>query len=165
MRGIGVPIIPCEIGSSQGSVWRYLKAFSPGRRRSDIHRDTKINSSNGCTHERWTEKSFYQRCKIFLMTVKHIEISIKYFIVRWWTWHNICSPHAITTPSKTRQWTIHRLESLNHCYHFSPASRLVLCSAPSVSQSVFTITEKAPTRAFSWLKVPTSAVLSHLRHY
>ena len=29
---------------------------------------------------------------------------------------------------------------------------LVLCSAPSV----FTIMEKAPTRAFSWLKVPTS---------
>ena len=27
---------------------------------------------------------------------------------------------------------------------------------PSVSQSVFTITEKAPTRAFSWLKAPTS---------
>ena len=25
-----------------------------------------------------------------------------------------------------------------------------------VSQSIFTITEKAPTRAFSWLKVPTS---------
>ena len=33
---------------------------------------------------------------------------------------------------------------------------VVLCSAPSVSQSVFTITEKAPTRAFSWLKAPTS---------
>ena len=27
---------------------------------------------------------------------------------------------------------------------------------PSVAQSVFTITEKAPTRAFSWLKAPTS---------
>ena len=45
---------------------------------------------------------------------------------------------------------------------------LVLCSAPSVSQSVFTITEKAPTtRAFSWLKVPTSAFTfkTLLRHY
>ena len=31
-----------------------------------------------------------------------------------------------------------------------------VCSAPSVSQSVFTITEKAPTKAFSWLKAPTS---------
>ena len=31
--------------------------------------------------------------------------------------------------------------------------QLVLCSAPSVPQPVFTITEKAPTRAFS----PTSA--------
>ena len=30
-------------------------------------------------------------------------------------------------------------------------------------QSVFTITEKAPKRAFSWLKVATP--LSHLRHY
>ena len=28
---------------------------------------------------------------------------------------------------------------------------------PSVSQAVFTIMEKAPTRAFSWLKAPTSA--------
>ena len=31
----------------------------------------------------------------------------------------------------------------------------------------FTITEKAPTRAFSWLKVPTSAftLMTLLRHY
>ena len=45
--------------------------------------------------------------------------------------------------------------------------KLVLCSVPSVSQSVFTITEKAPTRAFSWLKAPTSAFTfkSLLRHY
>ena len=28
---------------------------------------------------------------------------------------------------------------------------------PSVRHPVFTITEKAPTRAFSWLKAPTSA--------
>ena len=36
---------------------------------------------------------------------------------------------------------------------------VVLCSAPSVPQPVFTITEteKAPARAFSWLKAPTSA--------
>ena len=31
--------------------------------------------------------------------------------------------------------------------------------------SVFTVTEKDPTRAISWLKVPTSAFTSHLRHY
>ena len=31
----------------------------------------------------------------------------------------------------------------------------MLCSAPPVWQSVFTITEKAPTRAFPWLKAPT----------
>ena len=36
-------------------------------------------------------------------------------------------------------------------------SELVLCSVPSVPQLVFTIMEKAPARAFSWLKVPTSA--------
>ena len=36
----------------------------------------------------------------------------------------------------------------------------------SVSQLVFTITEKAPTRAFSWLKAPTSAFIfkTLLRH-
>ena len=44
---------------------------------------------------------------------------------------------------------------------------LVLCSAPTVPQPVFTITEKAPTRAFSWLKAPTSAFTfkTILRHY
>ena len=49
----------------------------------------------------------------------------------------------------------------------APVSRtqpqLVLCSASSVPQSVFTITEKAPTRAFSWLKAFTFKTL--LRHY
>ena len=46
---------------------------------------------------------------------------------------------------------------------------LVLCSAPSVPQPVLqcTITEKAPTRAFFWLKVPTSAFTfkTVFRHY
>ena len=37
------------------------------------------------------------------------------------------------------------------CFNISAADD------PPVSQSDFTITEKAPTRAFSWLKVPTSA--------
>ena len=52
----------------------------------------------------------------------------------------------------------------------SPGSALfcaVLYSAPSVPQLVFTITEKAPTRAFSWLKAPTSAFTfkTYIRHY
>ena len=39
---------------------------------------------------------------------------------------------------------------------------------PSVSQLVFTITEKAPTRAISWLKAPTRRAFTYktlLRHY
>ena len=38
---------------------------------------------------------------------------------------------------------------------------------PSVPQPVFTITEKAPARAFSWLKVPTCVFTftKLLRHY
>ena len=39
-------------------------------------------------------------------------------------------------------------------------SELELCSAPSVPQPVFTITGKAPTRAFSWLKAPTSSAFT-----
>ena len=51
--------------------------------------------------------------------------------------------------------------------HFFIHSQLVLCSASSVPQPVFTITEKAPTRAFSWSKAPTSAFTfkTLLRHY
>ena len=54
-----------------------------------------------------------------------------------------------------------------HFYRWGTLFLLVLCSVPSVSQSVFTITEKAPTRAFSWLKTPTSAFTfkTLLRHY
>ena len=46
-------------------------------------------------------------------------------------------------------------------------SGVALCSAPSVPQSVFINTEKTPTRAFSWLKVPTTAFTfkTLLRHY
>ena len=38
---------------------------------------------------------------------------------------------------------------------------------PSVSQSIITVTEKAPTRAFYWLKAPTNAFTfkTLLRHY
>ena len=38
-------------------------------------------------------------------------------------------------------------------------SQLVLCIAPSVPQPVFTITDKAPTGAFSWLKAFTFKTL------
>ena len=41
--------------------------------------------------------------------------------------------------------------------------QLVLCSAPSVSQPVFTITERAPTRAFPWLKALWDAVTFIMR--
>ena len=54
-----------------------------------------------------------------------------------------------------------------HFYRWGTLFPLVLCSAPSVLQPVFTITEKAPTRAFSWLKAPTSSFTfkTLLRHY
>ena len=44
----------------------------------------------------------------------------------------------------------------------SEALQLVLCCAPSVAQSVFTITEKAPTRAFSWLKAAITNYCVHI---
>ena len=43
--------------------------------------------------------------------------------------------------------------------HSTPVVRNRAADEPSISQSVFTVTEKAPTRAFSWLKD------THLRHY
>ena len=41
----------------------------------------------------------------------------------------------------------------------------VRTSASKRSIRRFVIAEKAPTRAFSWLKAPTLLSLSHLRHY
>ena len=50
---------------------------------------------------------------------------------------------------------------------FCPAVRISAGDDPSVSQSVFTITEMAPTRAFFWLKATTRAFTfkTLLRHY
>ena len=58
-------------------------------------------------------------------------------------------------------------EQCQHWESYSSRSWVVLCSAPSVPQPVFIIMEKAPTRAFSWLKAPTSAFTfkTLLRHY
>ena len=84
-----------------------------------------------------------------------------------------------STVARQRQilhlWTVERIKAASLCtgdqilqdiellHHLS----IVLCSAPSVPQPVFTITEKAPTRAFSWLKAPTRAFTfkTLLRHY
>ena len=61
------------------------------------------------------------------------------------------SPQSI---AMSHQWSL--CSMFLTCYRIAAAGcRLVLCSAPSVLQPVFTIT--APTRAFSWLKAPTSA--------
>ena len=50
-----------------------------------------------------------------------------------------------------------------HCYiHMAVVAVLFMARAAN-DTSVFTIEEKAPTRAFSWLKAPTST-FSHLRH-
>ena len=49
----------------------------------------------------------------------------------------------------------------------SEAVEIVPQIDPSVPQPVFTIMEEAPTRAFSWLKAPTSSFTfkTQLRHY
>ena len=66
---------------------------------------------------------------------------------------------------------LHKLSNVFNNFH-SPLTAIralpvVLYNYPSVPQPVFTITEKAPTRAFSWLKAPTSAFTfkTLLRHY
>ena len=48
-----------------------------------------------------------------------------------------------------------------------PETRAVMGTRAANDPSVFTITEKAPTRAFSWFKAPTSAFTfkTLLRHY
>ena len=58
-------------------------------------------------------------------------------------------------------------EQLRHGHMGQQCLCLSAADDPSVSHSVFTITEKAPTRAFSWLKVPTSAFTfkTLLKHY
>ena len=74
-------------------------------------------------------------------------------------------PRAQTHPPLSE-----KLETGESRTHFSKKMEryeLVPQIDPSVPQPVFTITEKAPTRAFYWLKAPTSAFTfkTLLRHY
>ena len=65
--------------------------------------------------------------------------------------YQVWSKHAVTVEIKM-------CISLRAVVCMFPAlARTSAVGDPSVSQQVFTITEKAPTRAFSWLKAPTSA--------
>ena len=66
-----------------------------------------------------------------------------------------CTGPAATAPGSpgTRASAGGRGGSAPSCARPRPSA----VNDPSVSQSVFAITEKAPIRAFSWLKAPTSA--------
>ena len=62
-------------------------------------------------------------------------------------------------------WTMHRESPVGRVqrpgraglHNIQPSLFISAADDPSVSQSVFKITEKAPTSAFSWLKAVTTA--------
>ena len=84
------------------------------------------------------------------------------------------SPTRVLALSKVAWWLI-PLESYSSCLHlatdkpiYNNFHLLTLCSSASKSSiRRFVITEKAPTRAFSWLKAATTAstLKTLLRHY
>ena len=70
------------------------------------------------------------------------------------------SKHALNLINSTQRqpsslllyWAWMQGEDPWECHTSADCARISAADDPSVSQSVFTITEKAPTRAFSWLK-------------
>ena len=76
------------------------------------------------------------------------------------------APNHQLTYFKLSEYEVSLFPVLSHNNNTDNITSAVLCSAPSVPQLVFTITEKAPTRAFSWL-APTRAFTfkTLLRHY
>ena len=64
-------------------------------------------------------------------------------------------------------WPVLKLAQGKHENTQAAALAALHCSASKRSIRRFVITEKAPTRAFSWLKAPTSAftIKTLLRHY
>ena len=74
----------------------------------------------------------------------------------------MCLQPALSGMPSSAQLFIHR-----EVLHQRRKIKISAADIPSVSQSVFTITEKAPTRAFSWLSAPTSTFTfkTLLRHY
>ena len=78
-------------------------------------------------------------------------------LLHWWI--SLHSSRKLERPGQGRGWPGQKVGSY--------AFKLLKCTVISSVPSVFTITEKAPTRAFSWLKAPTSAFTfkTLLRHY
>ena len=78
-------------------------------------------------------------------------------LLHWWI--SLHSSRKLERPGQGRGWPGQKVGSY--------ALKLLKCTVISSVPSVFTITEKTPTRAFSWLKAPTSAFTfkTLLRHY
>ena len=100
---------------------------------------------------------------------EHCQTSATCLVVLWWWWPEVEDDSLETAelarvawpgPSSSSGWARGSLFVWPDCWLLASAA-----NDPSVSQSVFTITEKAPTRVFSWLKTPTSAFTFNLSHY
>ena len=70
------------------------------------------------------------------------------------------APNHQLTYFKLSEYEVSLFPVLSHNNNTDNITSAVLCSVPLVSQPVFTITEKAPTRAFSWLKADTTTAFT-----
>ena len=116
-------------------------------------------------------------CKVGCLSLKYCWC--KKYLIPSYNQHLIGSfLSVIAPPPITNNQTLFRFANNQHSWSGSNMQmqrysagtvqvlQLVLYSAPSVPQPVFTIMEKAPTRAFSWLKAPSTFTdKTQLRHY
>ena len=81
--------------------------------------------------------------------------------------HNLRHDTLLTAIQVAGLQTDWWLYFLTQCISPSRLGQISIMSRAANDSSVFTITEKAPTWAFSWLKAPTSAstLKTLLRHY
>ena len=120
-----------------GSLWTY---------------DTSMKHFNICTVFCILIDAYFPIFKVFIKQLNNVPIPYSWLISVPVTSFIVYTLHLLTTCC----WSNGLSRSITNIYLWiwSRLFTLVLCSTPSVPRPVFAITEKAPTRAFSWLKAP-----------
>ena len=131
---------------------------------------TKMGQCGKSSQKRWSNlRTFpkYQYCKytrqcaVTTGTFYPVNVGMGLLVVEIYLLRNTA---IITLTTLGRQVSL--LQHYLHVFSFGQTTRAWNDDYPKVPED-FTITDMAPTRAFSWLKVPTIAVTfkTLLRHY
>ena len=98
----------------------------------------------------WCTSRLSSNFAVCFVTFMSARCSITYFRYLHWVWHNGHYCLAVKLWSLGKVWTWRHEQRWHH------ASQIFILVLLTINRRSCTITEKAPTRAFSWLKAATT---------